>query len=74
MSETVLVTGISGFIAKHCALRALEAGYSVRGTVRSAAKGEAVRATLARHVDVSRLSFAECDLMSDAGWDAAVSG
>ena len=74
MSETVLVTGISGFIAKHCALKALEAGYSVRGTVRSAARGEAVRETLARHVDVSRLSFAECDLLSDAGWDAAVSG
>lgn len=74
MSETVLVTGISGFIAKHCALRALEAGYSVRGTVRSVAKGEAVRETLARHVDVSRLTFAECDLLQDEGWDAAVSG
>jgi hypothetical protein len=31
---TVLITGISGFIARHCALELLSAGYAVRGTVR----------------------------------------
>ena len=31
---TVLVTGISGFIARHCAVEMLNAGYAVRGTVR----------------------------------------
>jgi nucleoside-diphosphate-sugar epimerase len=30
--STVLVTGISGFIAKHCALDLLRQGYRVRGT------------------------------------------
>ena len=32
---TVLITGISGFIARHCAVEMLNAGYGVRGTVRS---------------------------------------
>ena len=39
--ETVLLTGVSGFIAKHIALKLLNAGYAVRGTVRSlAAEGQ----------------------------------
>lgn len=71
---TVLITGISGFIAKHCAVEMLKAGYAVRGTVRSLQRSAAVRDTLARHADVARLSFAQADLESDEGWDAAVAG
>jgi dihydroflavonol-4-reductase len=71
---TVLVTGVSGFIAKHCAAELLKAGYGVRGTVRSLKRGDEVKASLAKHVDVSRLEFAQADLESDAGWDAAVAG
>jgi dihydroflavonol-4-reductase len=71
---TVLVTGVSGFIAKHCALEMLKAGYGVRGTVRSLERADEVKASLAKHVDVSRLEFAQADLESDAGWDAAVAG
>lgn len=74
MAETVLVTGISGFIAKHCALNLLGAGYRVRGTVRNLAKAEPVRATLAAHADVGRLDFVEADLLADDGWDAAMRG
>ncbi|KIW22610.1 hypothetical protein, variant [Cladophialophora immunda] len=33
--ETILITGISGFVASHIAHTFLEAGYHVRGTVRS---------------------------------------
>ena len=72
--STTLITGISGFIARHCALELLRAGYPVRGTVRSMAKAESVRASLARHTDVSALEFAEADLSSDAGWQAAMKG
>jgi dihydroflavonol-4-reductase len=71
---TVLVTGISGFIAKHCAVEMLNAGYAVRGTVRSMARSAPVRDTLAKHADVSRLQFAEADLESDAGWSEAFDG
>ena len=71
---TVLVSGVSGFIAKHCAVEMLQAGYGVRGTVRSMKRADEVRATIAKHADVSRLEFAEADLESDAGWQAAVAG
>jgi nucleoside-diphosphate-sugar epimerase len=33
VKPTVLITGISGFIAKHCAVEMLNAEYHVRGTV-----------------------------------------
>jgi dihydroflavonol-4-reductase len=71
---TVLVTGISGFIARHCAVDLLNAGYGVRGTVRSLKRSDEVRESLSRHAPVVRLEFAEADLESEAGWDAAVRG
>lgn len=72
--KLVLITGVSGFIAKHCAVELLRAGYRVRGTVRSLGKSEKVRATLAKHCDVSKLEFVEADLLSDAGWSEAAKG
>src|SRR5512138_1043268 len=71
---TVLITGVSGFIARHCAVEMLNAGYGVRGTVRSLSRGEDVKASLAQHADVARLEFAQADLESDAGWPEAVAG
>jgi dihydroflavonol-4-reductase len=71
---TILVSGISGFIAKHCAVEMLRAGYGVRGTVRSVKRVDEVRASIAKHADVSRLEFAQADLESDAGWQDAVAG
>lgn len=75
MANAVLVTGISGFIAKHVALELLKGGYSVQGTLRSLDRAGAVRKTLAAHgADVSRLTFAAADLDRDEGWAEAVSG
>jgi nucleoside-diphosphate-sugar epimerase len=75
MSDQVLVTGISGFIAKRIALDLLNAGYAVRGTVRSLVSGDKVKATLSgAGADISQLSFAAADLTSDAGWADAVKG
>ena len=73
-NTTVLVTGVSGFIAKHCAVELLNAGYRVRGTIRSLGRSERVKSTIARHADASRLEFAETDLESDAGWNEALAG
>jgi nucleoside-diphosphate-sugar epimerase len=73
----VLLTGLSGFIAQHCALSLLRAGYRVRGTLRSPARFPKIRETLSRCLgeDISpRLDFVVADLSSDDGWDAAVSG
>ena len=75
MQETVLVTGVSGFIARQVALDLLNAGYRVRGTLRDASRSESVRETLARAgADVSGLEFVEADLDSDEGWEEAVRG
>ncbi len=74
VKATVLVTGISGFIAKHCAVQMLQAGYRVRGTVRSLQRSGQVRDTLGRFADTSELEFVEADLESDAGWSEALAG
>lgn len=74
--ELVLVTGGSGFIGAHCIIQLLEAGYSVRTTVRSLAREADVR-TMLRQGGVEagdRLSFAAADLMQDAGWAEAAAG
>ena len=68
----VLVTGASGYIAAFVIQALIAEGWSVRGTVRSAAKGDAVRAALGLTAD--QLPLVAADLTSDAGWDAAVAG
>ncbi len=75
MADTILVTGLSGFIAKHVALALLAKGYAVRGTVRSAAKGASViDALAAAGGDRARLSLVEADLDGDKGWREAAGG
>jgi len=72
--ERVLVTGGSGFIAAHCIVKLLEAGYRVRTTVRSRNREADVRALVGSVTadPGDTLSFAIADLMSDEGWSAAV--
>lgn len=75
MADTVLVTGISGFIAKHVTLALLAEGHDVRGTVRDQRRADEVRSAIAAHGgDADRLSFAVADLRSDIGWADAVRG
>ena len=72
MFDRVLLTGISGFLGGHIGLELLNAGYTVRGSVRNLSKADKVRATLsAAGADVSRLEFVVLDLLDDAGWAAS---
>jgi dihydroflavonol-4-reductase len=73
MKDQVLVTGISGYIASHVALLLLNAGYRVRGSVRSKAKSERVKLELRdAGADIKKLSFIEADLGNDRNWEEAV--
>jgi nucleoside-diphosphate-sugar epimerase len=74
--STVLVTGGSGFVGSHCILQLLEAGHTVRTTVRNLAREPEVRAMLkvGGAKPGKRLSFFAADLQSDAGWAEAVAG
>lgn len=74
-STTVLVTGASGFIASHCVLQLLQAGYAVRGSLRDPAREDGLREALAKHVDGdNRLEFVLAGLLRDEGWNEAVQG
>jgi nucleoside-diphosphate-sugar epimerase len=72
MPDRVLLTGVSGFLGGHVAQALLAAGYQVRGSVRSLAKADKVRRTLAKTgADVGRLEFVALDLLKNDGWEAA---
>lgn len=75
-NELVLVTGGTGFIAQHCMIALLNAGYRVRTTVRSLSRKAEVRGNLkvcgAEPGD--RLSFVTADLGADRGWAEAAAG
>ncbi|WP_330183534.1 NAD-dependent epimerase/dehydratase family protein [Nocardia sp. NBC_01503] len=65
MSDLVLVTGASGYLAGHVIEELQGQGYRVRGTVRSLARA-------AELTHLSGVEFVQADLDSDAGWAEAV--
>ncbi len=78
MPQTVLVTGASGYIAKHIVRQLLDAGHRVVASTRRveglAAVKAAVGPRLADAGALDRLSGVTLDLMRDDGWDAAMAG
>lgn len=74
-NDLVLVTGASGFVGIHCIVQLLNAGYTVRATLRSLNREAEVRAMLKRAgiaPDTARLTLVTADLTADAGWAEAV--
>ncbi|MRH91379.1 NAD-dependent epimerase/dehydratase family protein [Nocardia sp. SYP-A9097] len=67
MSDLVLVTGASGYLAGHIIDELQGQGYRLRGTVRSTAKA-------AELTQLTGVEFVQADLDSDAGWAEAVAG
>lgn len=73
--NTVLVTGGSGFVGSHVILQLLDAGHTVRTTVRSPKREATVRKMMRdTGADDGRLSFFTAELEHDAGWARAVEG
>lgn len=74
MSEQVLVTGGSGYVAAYVIADLLKQGYQVRATLRSLKNDVAARAAVveAGAVDTNNLTFVVADLMKDSGWAVAL--
>lgn len=78
MPKLVVLTGITGFIAKRIAFDLLEAGYEVRGSLRKLSRADEVRDALRPRLSdaaaLDRLDFVELDLGRDEGWAEAMAG
>lgn len=72
MTDTVLVSGGSGYIAGFLIRQLVAEGWMVHTTVRSLERESVVREVLA--VDNSRVKFFAADLNADAGWAEAMAG
>lgn len=70
---TVLVTGASGFIAVWVCKALLEAGYTVRGTVRSTSKGDYLVNLFKPYGDKFRYVIVE-DIAKEGAFDESVKG
>lgn len=67
MTDRVLVTGVSGYLAGHIVTDLQDHGYEVRGTVRSLANTAAT-------AHLTGVELVQADLGADAGWAEAVAG
>src|SRR5262245_54328746 len=76
MTETVLVTGGTGFVASHCILQLWEKGYKVKTTIRNLKRKDEVLKTLkfGRIASFENIEFVETDLTKDTNWDVAMQG
>jgi dihydroflavonol-4-reductase len=74
MINKVLLTGISGWIAKHTAIELLNAGYEVLGTIRNNNLVDQTKQTISKYASTEKLSFVELDLLKDDGWNEAAKG
>ena len=80
-SETVLVTGGTGFVGAHCIVQLLQKGYIVKTTLRSInRKNEVIDMLKTGGIASSdsylkeNLTFIETDLTKDNNWDEAMKG
>ena len=73
-TEKVLLTGISGWIAKHTAIELLNSGYEVLGTIRNKDLINQTEETIKKYAPIEKLSFVELDLLKDDGWNKAAIG
>ncbi|UOE52511.1 aldehyde reductase [Mucilaginibacter sp. SMC90] len=68
-NSKVLLTGITGFLGSHTAVKLLNEGYEVIGTLRSENRIPSIKKIIAEHTaNIDKLSFAVADLDQDDVW------
>jgi dihydroflavonol-4-reductase len=73
--NTVLITGVSGFLGSHTAIQLLERGYKVVGTLRNMSRAPEIKQVISKHTsNIDQLSFARADLMDEQVWDGLMKG
>ena len=73
--ERILVTGASGFVAKHVIAELIRQGYAVQATLRDPDRDEETRRAIGNAgATAGDLKFFHADLLSDGGWTDAVHG
>ena len=73
--KSILVTGGTSYIGKHCIAQLIEKGYNVRTTIRDISKSDEIKSDLGSHLDKKiSLDIFEADLLKDDGWNEALKG
>lgn len=73
--DTVLVTGVNGYIGAHVAEELIAAGYKVRGTSRSKAKAEYLIDYFGKKFGDGKIEIQETpDMLAEGAYDEAVKG
>lgn len=73
--STVCVTGVNGYIGSHVADQLLEAGYHVRGAVRSTSKADWLYELFDKKYGKGKFEAVEVpDMVADGAYDEAVKG
>lgn len=75
-SETILVTGGTGFVGMQIVLQLLQKGYNVKTTLRTLKNKDKLIETLKFHgiTSFDSLSFVETELTKDDNWEEAMKG
>jgi dihydroflavonol-4-reductase len=74
MTQRILVTGASGFIAGHCIVDLLNNGYAVRGTVRNLDRAQHLKEIILAHTDsdAGELEYVQAELTDSEPWKSAM--
>lgn len=73
--KKILITGVSGYIAQHCAAQLLSKGYAVKGSIRNEHKQKEITEGFLNHnISIEHLEFCKLDLLNDNGWEQAMNG
>jgi dihydroflavonol-4-reductase len=66
--KTVLVTGITGFLGSHIAVKLLQRGYAVRGSLRDSSRMQSITNTLGKFSDIRFLELCQAELLDPGIW------